>query len=259
LTIKTYCFILAILAILLLNHVVIVVGIAESNAPPTIENLTSDQTGPQKTGAIITWTAEAKDPEGDKILYRFLMKGPRTHGEEEVVRDWSDIESWAWEAGEEDIGSSDITVQARDESHADVINSGSARTSSSFEISGKQQAFLDVQVANDVYSPSDPRIYYCDESGHRSIQNRIYLTGPDLGQVSKVKYILDPSFSNNEMVSEDASTNFEIQIMSWGRFMMTAVVTTKYGQEFKIPFAFQFKSKVLEAQSRGIPMIMKCS
>jgi hypothetical protein len=227
-----------------------------SNQPPTIESLTSDQSSPQKTGAITTWTAKATDPEGDEISYRFLFKGPRTQGKEEVMKDWSKSGIWTWEAKEEDIGLSDIIVQVRDESHKDVANG--PNLSEKFEISGKQQAFLDVQVENEVYSPSDPRIYYCDEGGHRSIQNRIYLIGSNLDQVVKVKYILDPSFSPNEIVSDDASSNFEILEMAWGRFQMSALVTTRNGQEFSIPFAFQFKSKVLDAQSKGIPMIRKC-
>lgn len=247
-----------LLTLLLLNIGAIVLASAISNEPPIVETLTPDQLSPQKTGAIITWTAAANDPEGDKILYRFLLKGPSTQGMEKVVRDWGNTHVWPWEAKEGDIGSSDITVQVRDESHPDAINENSIKTFKDYTISGKQQAFIDVHITNDVYSPADPRIYYCDEGGHLSIQNRIYLTGPDLNQVTKVKYLLPPSFSNKEIVSDDASNNFEIQLMSWGRFEMAAVVTTQYGQEFQIPFAFQFKSKVQEAQSRGIPMIRQC-
>ena len=99
---------------------------------------------------------------------------------------------------------------------------------------------------------------YCDEAGHRSFKNIIYLTGPDLDQVARVKYSLDASFSPNEFVSEDASNNFAIETMAWGRFLMSAVVTDKNGQEFPKELAFQFKQKVLDAQSRGIPMISNC-
>ena len=203
----------------------------------------------------MTWTAKASDPEGDEISYQFLLKGPGTGGKEEVKRDWRNSSTCAWEAAEKDIGLSEVIVLVRDGSHNDIANG--SRLSEKFEISGEQQAFLDVQVENDVYSPLDPRIYYCDQGGHRSIQNRIYLTGADLDQVARVKYVLDPSFSPSEMISDDASSNFEIEIMPWGRFRMRPG-DHKNGQELEITFAFQFKRKVLDAQSRGIPMIRRC-
>ena len=245
---------LSILIILLINGLASNAG---ANEPPTIESFGADQSGPLKTGSIVTWTAMAKDPEGDAIMYRFLLQGPRTNGKEEVVKDWSKSRIWTCEAKEDDIGSSDVIVQVRDASHVDAAKTGGIKTAR-FEISGKQKAFLNVQITNDVYSSKDPRIYFCDDNGRLSILNRIYLKGPDLNQVSNVKYKLDPSFQNNEIVSADASNNFEIQIMSWGRFYMSANVTTKDGQKFDIPYAFQFKSKVQEAQSRGIPMIRRC-
>lgn len=227
-----------------------------SNSPPAIESLTSDLSSPKKTGSMITWTANASDPEGDEILYRYLIKGPRTQDKEEVIKEWSKSRVWIWDVQEKDLGHSEIIVEVCDESHKDSANP--PRLSEKFEISGEQRVFLDVELQNDVYSGSDPRMYYCDEAGHRSFNNIIYLAGPDLDQVARVKYKLDPSFSPNEFVSEDASKDFAIEIMAWGRFYMSALVTDKNGQEFPKEFAFQFKQKVLDAQSRGIPMVPKC-
>lgn len=249
-------FYLAYLALIILQIFIGTAISTEPNEPPTIESLTPDQLGPQKTGSIITWAAKASDPDGDEIFYRFLLKGPRSQGKEEVVKDWDKSGVWSWEPNEVDIGLSNIIVQVRDEKHAGA--NVAPRKSEIFEISGIQQSFLNVQVRNDVFSPGDPRIYYCDDGGHRSIQNRIYLAGPDLNQVSEVTYILHPSFYPNEILSNDALNDFEIEIMAWGRFEMKAIVVTRNGQKFDIPFAFQFKSKVLEAQSLGIPMIRKC-
>lgn len=227
-----------------------------SNSPPAIESLTSDLSSPKKTGSMITWTANASDPEGDEILYRYLIKGPRTQDKEVVIKEWNKSRFWTWDVQEKDLGHSEIIVEVCDESHKDAANP--SRLSEKFEISGEQRVFLNVELQNDVYSESDPRMYYCDEAGHRSFKNIIYLTGPDLDQVARVKYILDPSFSPNEFVSEDVSSNFAIETMAWGRFILSAVVTDKNGQEFPKELAFQFKQKVLDAQSRGIPMISNC-
>jgi hypothetical protein len=234
-------------------------AVPEPNLPPTVDSLKPDQPTPQKIGAMITWRANASDPEGDTIYYRFLLNGPHTNGRNEVLRDWGKSSFWTWEPKEEDIGLSNIIVQARDDSHTDASNVNSEKDVLNYEIYGMQIAILDVQVNNDVYSLKDPKIYYCDEGGHLSINNRIYLVGSDLNKVAQVKYVLHPSFANNEVISKDAANNFEIQIMAWGRFQMYAVVTTKDGQDFQIPFAFQFKSKVQEAQSRGIPRIRQCN
>lgn len=227
-----------------------------ANSPPAIESLTSDLSSPKKTGSMITWTANASDPDGDEILYRYLIKGPRTQEKEEILKEWNKSRVWIWDVQEKDLGHSEIIVEVCDESHKDAANP--PRRSEKFVISGEQRAFLDVELQNDVYSESDPRMYYCDEAGHRSFKNIIYLTGPDLDQVARVKYSLDASFSPNEFVSEDATNNFAIEIMAWGRFILSAVVTDKNGQEFSKELAFQFKQKVLDAQSRGIPMVPKC-
>ena len=240
---------------------IIVLGVSVStgsgaNSPPAIESLTSDLSSPLKTGAIIIWTANASDPEGDEILYRYLIKGPRTQDKEEVVKEWNKSRIWTWDVQEKDLGHSEIIVEVCDESHKGAPDL--PRLSEKFEISGEQRAFLDVELQNDVYSQLDPRMYYCDEAGHRSFKNIIYLAGPDLDQVARVKYILDPSFSPNEFISEDASNNFAIETMAWGRFFLSAVVTDKNGQEFPKELAFQFKQKVLDAQSRGIQMISNC-
>jgi len=117
---------------------------------------------------------------------------------------------------------------------------------------------LNVEVNNDVYTPWDPRIYYCPGNGAMSIENRIYLTGPDLNKVASVTYILHPTFENPEITSNDASNSFEIQIMAWGGFEMKAIITTKSGQVFEKSFDFTFRDKVLDAQAMGVPMVMSC-
>jgi hypothetical protein len=117
---------------------------------------------------------------------------------------------------------------------------------------------LNVEVANDVYTPRDPMLYYCVNNGLLSYKNRIYLTGPDLNKVASVTYILDPSFENPEVSSSDPGNSFEIWIMTWGRFPMQAIITTKSGQVFEKDYYFSFKSNVEEALARGIPQVESC-
>lgn len=117
---------------------------------------------------------------------------------------------------------------------------------------------LNVNIANDVYTQRDRRVYYCQEGNMMLIKNRIYLTGSDLGKVRMVKYILHPSFPNPEQVSDNPGNNFEIWIMTWGRFPLTAIITTKDGTTFSKTNDFAFKSKVEEAMRIGIPMVSQC-
>ncbi|MDM7934307.1 MAG: SdrD B-like domain-containing protein, partial [Methanothrix sp.] len=82
--------------------------IASPNQPPAISDLSADRASPQEAGTTITWTATASDPDGDPILYRFLLNGaPAT--------DWQPEPQWTWSADQP--GESQITVQVRDDMH----------------------------------------------------------------------------------------------------------------------------------------------
>ncbi|OPY49098.1 MAG: PKD domain protein [Methanosaeta sp. PtaU1.Bin112] len=79
------------------------------NNAPLITSLSPDKVPPQETGSIITWTAQASDPENDPILYRFFLNGL-------VATDWQPGNQWAWTMSE---GEALIGVQIRDGKHAD--------------------------------------------------------------------------------------------------------------------------------------------
>jgi len=230
----------------------------KSNVPPLIDSLNPDIQSPQEIGKIINWKAQASDPEGDPIQYKFLLKGPRTGGMWEIVQEWSSNSMCSWRTEENDVGKSYISVQIRDGRHADTSRMDDLKNSTGYEIKGKQLASLNVQVVNDVYTNEDRRIYYCQEGKYYYIRNRLSLTGPDLDKVARVKYILPQSFPNPEQVSEDASKNFETWILTWGRFNGIAIVTTKSGQQFEIPYSISFKDKVERAKAQGIMMIQNC-
>ena len=57
----------------------------------------------------ITWTAAASDPENDPVSYRFLLN-------DTPATEWQTQNQWTWTAAE--AGTSQITVQVKDENHA---------------------------------------------------------------------------------------------------------------------------------------------
>ena len=82
-----------------------------SNKIPLVQELKPDMISPQTTGVVITWTAKATDPGGDKIYYRFLANDKEVTG-------WSPSNSWIWNTSGAGPGDYKIGVQARDGRHA---------------------------------------------------------------------------------------------------------------------------------------------
>lgn len=83
----------------------------KANKPPKLVSLTTDRSGPQQAGAVITWTAEARDADKDPVLYRFFLN-------DDPVTKWTEENRWVWTTTEEDSGDSQIEVQVRDGKHA---------------------------------------------------------------------------------------------------------------------------------------------
>ncbi|MCK9566063.1 MAG: hypothetical protein M0Q43_08460 [Methanothrix sp.] len=83
----------------------------KANKPPKLVSLTADRNCPQEAGAVITWTAEARDADKDSVLYRFFLN-------DDPVTKWTEENRWVWTTTEEDSGDSQIEVQVRDGKHA---------------------------------------------------------------------------------------------------------------------------------------------
>jgi hypothetical protein len=79
------------------------------NAPPVILDLSSNRTSPQDSGTVINWTANASDPDGDMVLYRYFLN-------DEPATDWMKQKTWHWTAKEG--GSYRVEVRVRDAKHA---------------------------------------------------------------------------------------------------------------------------------------------
>lgn len=229
------------------------------NQPPNITGLDPSLQSPQQVGTIVTWRATANDPENDPIYYKFWLSGPKTADQWQVVQDWSQNNVWSYTAVDKDAGSSNIRVGIRDGNHADSSKMDAFKEFDNYQIKDQQLTQLDVQVTNDVYSEKDRHLYYCQDGKYTEFKNRIYLVGPDLNKVKSVQYVLHESFQDNPApTSEDRANNFEIWILTWGRFPIEAIITTTSVQQFDKDYDFTFKSKVEEAQRMGIPMIRSC-
>jgi hypothetical protein len=96
-----------------------------ANQPPLITVLMAEPESPQEVGASITWTADASDPDGDQILYRFFLS-------DEPMTDWIPENSWTWTPNE--VGSYQVEVRVRDGKHAGSNGMDDQRISEGFEI-----------------------------------------------------------------------------------------------------------------------------
>jgi hypothetical protein len=90
---------------------VMTIAVADSNQPPVLSSLVSDIASPDVQGVTVVWKAEAQDPEGDKIFYKFQLGG-RDMGR------WSESASWKWSTRDLPPGDYKIRVLARDGKHA---------------------------------------------------------------------------------------------------------------------------------------------
>jgi hypothetical protein len=79
------------------------------NRPPAIHGMTSDKASPQDAGMAINWTANADDPNGDLILYKFFLDG-------RPMTPWAEDRTWIWMPGQ--AGHYRVEVQVRDAKHA---------------------------------------------------------------------------------------------------------------------------------------------
>ncbi len=81
------------------------------NSLPEVPALKADRSSPQAIGSIITWKAEASDPDGDDISYKFLA-------DDKEVGKWSSSNSWVWNTSFAKPAEYKITVLVRDGKHS---------------------------------------------------------------------------------------------------------------------------------------------
>ena len=89
------------------------------NEAPTCIALMPDLPEPQPNGMVINWTACAFDPEGDALLYRFVLGRSDLETAPILVQDWSQSNVWKWETNEGDVSMYNfICADVRDGYHA---------------------------------------------------------------------------------------------------------------------------------------------
>lgn len=84
-----------------------------SNKKPSIYELQPDILGPQESGVVIKWTAQAMDTEQDLLLFRFLLNGNEVQG-------WSRSNNWTWNTIGVKPGEYKVEVWVRDGNHEGV-------------------------------------------------------------------------------------------------------------------------------------------
>lgn len=94
------------------------IPLTTSNQPPSITSFAPDQTSPQQTGTRIRWTTETRDPDGDGLYFRYLVKGPETGGVWKDQSSWIPDKYWSWLTDRFEPGRYHIQVQVRDKYHA---------------------------------------------------------------------------------------------------------------------------------------------
>ena len=91
--------------------------VLEPNRPPQLQSLISSPTSPQNAGTPVRVTATAFDPDGDRLLYKFWLRGPSTGNSWRMVQDWSYSGSWLWTSSSADAGAYTVYVYVRDGRH----------------------------------------------------------------------------------------------------------------------------------------------
>lgn len=120
------------------------------NSPPVIAELLSDRTSPQDAGAVIKCTANAFDPDGDMVLYRFFV-------DDNPASSWITENTWIWTANE--VGLHRIEVRVRDAEHAGP-NGLDDRMTESFTITEPKSTTPENQppIINDLVAEQDKKM-----------------------------------------------------------------------------------------------------
>ena len=77
----------------------------------TIQSLNPDKPSPQGPGVAIVWKVEAANPNNEKMLYDYLLKGPATGNRFLDKTGWIRESSWTWNTTDADAGENQIEVR----------------------------------------------------------------------------------------------------------------------------------------------------
>ena len=148
--------------------------ITAPNQKPAITSLEPDKAAPQEAGAIVTWTAQASDPENDPIQYRFFLNG-------QPVTDWQPQNQWAWTSSNANVGENQVAVSIIDGKHAGQDSSDDSKTAA-FTIAAPNQKPAITSLEPDKAAPqeSDATVTWTAQASdpeNDPIQYRFFLNG----------------------------------------------------------------------------------
>ena len=85
-----------------------------------LNSIKPDLSSPQTEGAKIIWMADANNPHGDTLFYRFKLLGARTGYKWTDMTGWTPSNTWTWGTSTDDVGAKNqILVEIRKENYQD--------------------------------------------------------------------------------------------------------------------------------------------
>ena len=82
---------------------------------PIISGLNPSRSSPQVAGTEISWIADANDPLGGRVSYRFSVSGSSTDNRRVFMTNWTTDNRWTWKTAPSDIGTYQIYAEIRSE------------------------------------------------------------------------------------------------------------------------------------------------
>jgi HEAT repeat protein len=177
-----------------------------SGSKPIAESLSINLPSPQKTGTKITWTAEATDPDGDPLLYRFMLSGPRTENEWQEVQGWGSSNTWVWDTTVKDVGENQVAVEVRDGKHAGEKSYDDKKISEKFAIDPVSHLWYKMLFEGEVYS------FYITTT-----EEAIDLSSKPLSQLDNIKEIYIEDSKGNRVINEQLGPKLIILAQSSAR------------------------------------------
>lgn len=151
-------------------------NVSTINQPPVLQSLQSSMPSPQTKGTAIIWRAEALDPDGDRILYRFLLNG-------EEMKNWSRSGSWSFLTHYLPAGEYTITAQAMDGLHSQSDSFDSSLNATMVILEQNQPPILKgLESDPESPSPQGSQITWtagAEDSDQDEISYRFLLDGQD--------------------------------------------------------------------------------
>ncbi len=166
---------------------------------------------PQAAGSEITWTADAHDPAGGRLYYRFSLIGPSTEGRRTLMRDWTRDNSWVWVTKPTEVGNYQVWVEAKREESTD----SEAYESKSFTLTNSPPKKLTLKPDKtdlQVYGTAITWMATASDPNSDTIYYRFLLSGPSTGNTWRIMQPWSTSNTWNWVTSSLSIGDNEIKV-----------------------------------------------